>query len=77
MNRPVLSCPVPQTGSKPDGQWFCELPEGPIKCADHVKAQGLCKGFLVSHVEIGLQVETRNLGMVLQLEIPLSVTLVG
>ena len=76
-NRPVLSCPVLQAGSKPGGQWFCELPGEPIKCADRVKAQGLCKGFLVSHVEIGLQVETRNLGMVLQLETHLSVTPVG
>lgn len=34
----------------------------------------MCKGFLVSHVEIGLQVGTRNLGTVLQLETHLSVT---
>lgn len=42
VNRPVLSCPVLQAGSKPGGQWFCELPGEPIKCADGVKAQGLC-----------------------------------
>lgn len=77
MNKPVLSCPFLQKDSKAGGQWFCELPGEPIKCADRVKVQGLCKGFLVSHVEIGWQVETRNLGTVLQLETHLSVTPVG
>lgn len=78
MSRPVLACRFLQAGGKPGGQWFCELPGETMKCADRVKAQGLCKGFLSSPTwELALQVETRNLGRVLQLETHLSVTLVG
>lgn len=46
--------------------------EGAKKCADRVKVQALCKGLLASRLEIVLQVETKSLGMALQLETHLT-----